>query len=119
MEAQSPAQGILINNDFGDSKFYTVVCSCGNPDDELRLEVEADECNVTVHIWNTVKTNWWDKSANRFKLIWKLLTKGYLEYESWTLLNRQQALNFAETLKSAINDVEQFRNERKSNVTGT
>jgi len=113
MEAQTPAQGIMLDRDFGDSKFYTVSCTCGNPDDEIKLEVEADDCNISVHVWTTTKTNWWGEGMNRFKLIWKLLTKGYVEFESWTLLNRQQALNFSEALKQSINEVEKFRNERK------
>ena len=140
MDAQQPAEGILIHKDYGDAKFYTVTCDCGNPDDEIRLEVEAEDTGISVHVWTTVKTKWWDDAwrkrydieneflqdlhwlgldflnglANRLKLTWKLWTKGYLEHESWTILTRQQALNFSETLKKAIEDVNEFRQEKKS-----
>jgi len=123
MEYQKPAEGILLNNDFGVSKFYTVPCSCGNSDDEINLEVEAEETGITVHVWTTTKSNWWADSwykrfINKIAITWQLWTKGYVKLESWTLLNRQAAFNFAETLKSAINDVEEFRkqeHEKKRN----
>jgi hypothetical protein len=117
MEYQKPAEGIVLTQDFGDSKFYTVLCSCGNSDDELRLEVEADDFGVTVHVWTTTKSKWWDNAwynrlLNKVKMTWNIWTKGYVEVESWTLLNRQAAFNFAETLKTATNDVEEFRKQR-------
>jgi hypothetical protein len=43
-----------------------------------------------------------------------LLTKGYIDTESNMHLNKQQALNYAETLKSAIDDLEAFRNDRQN-----
>jgi hypothetical protein len=43
-----------------------------------------------------------------------LLVKGYLEYETTTVLDKQVALNYAEALKSAVKDVEQFQAERKA-----
>ena len=127
MEYQAPAQGILINNDYGDSKFYTVACSCGNPDDEIRVNVEAEDTGITVHVWTTVKTPWWKKAwnndswiaglyngiAHRISMTWRLWVYGYLENESWTILNKQQAFNFSETLKNAIKDFEKFRNTKK------
>jgi len=47
---------------------------------------------------------------------WKqMLTKGYIDTESTVHLTKQQALNYAETLKSAIDDLEAFRNARQHN----
>jgi hypothetical protein len=57
-----------------------------------------------------VKTPWW--SINRFQQIWTLLTQGYLQHETVLTMSDQQALNYAETLKSAIRDVEEFRKKR-------
>jgi hypothetical protein len=117
MEYQKPAEGILLNNDFGVSKFYTVPCSCGNTDDEINVEVEADDAGVTVHVWTTTKSKWWsnlwyERFFNKLVMTWEIWTKGYVKVESWTMLNRQAAYNFAETLKSATNDVEEFRKQR-------
>ena len=36
-------------------------------------------------------------------------TQGYVEYEASVIMTEQQALNYAETLRSAINDVKEFR----------
>lgn len=139
MEYQPPARGITLNRDFGDAKFYTVDCDCGNPDDDIKLEVEAKDTGITVHVWTTVKSDWysntWTKRYdienkflqdlhwnivdlfngiwNRVKLTWRVWTRGYLEYESWTVMSQQQALNFAETLKLAIDDVKTFRETNK------
>ena len=48
---------------------------------------------------------------NRWKQIWQILTKGYLDLESTLVMNEQTALNYAETLKSAAKDVKELRNE--------
>jgi hypothetical protein len=135
--AQTPAEGILLHKDFGKSKFYKISCDCGNPDDEVMFDVEADEHDVTAHFYNKVKTNYWDETWRkrydidnaflqnmhwfgldlvnglwkRIKLTWKLWVYGYVEYESWTMMSKQQTLNLAATLASAVNDVEVFRKE--------
>jgi hypothetical protein len=107
MKAQTPAEGILKKNDWGDAKMYQVVCECGQSDHEQSLWVEADETGISVTIYATVKSPWW--SMNRFKQIWTLLTKGYLQYETVLTMNEQAAFNYAETLKSAVKDVKEFK----------
>jgi hypothetical protein len=51
---------------------------------------------------------------NRWQKIWTLLTRGYVEYEASIIMTEQQALNYAETLKLAIKDVEVFRMNNKT-----
>jgi hypothetical protein len=135
MKAQAPALGILRTNDFGDSKWYQVVCGCGQPDHTLTVEVEADDMGVNVNTYVTVKTDHWSQSVKkrydidspwlqewdwfwkdlvngvvtRLKLTWAVWTKGYVQTESTIAMSEQQALNYAETLKSAITDVKEFR----------
>jgi hypothetical protein len=74
--------------------------------------VEADDHDIIVTVYTTGKTNWWNKT--RWYHIWTLLTKGYIDTESSVHLTKQQALNYAETLKSAIEDLEAFRNARQN-----
>ena len=107
MKAQKPAEGILQRKDWGDSKTYTIVCECGSDDHAHNVWVETDESGITVNTYTTQKTNCWSKT--RWHHIWKLLTVGYVEYEASIIMSEQQALNYAETLKSAIIDVKQFR----------
>ena len=113
MKAQIPAKGIYQKSDFGDSKSYGVACGCGDSAHEHQLWIEADEEFVTVNISTKVKSKWWQ--LNRWQKIWTLLTRGYVEYQADLLLKEQQALNYAETLKKAITDVKQFRQQEHIN----
>jgi len=107
MKAEKPARGVLIKNDWGDAKQYKVVCECGQDDHNHDIFVEADESGVTVTVYTTSKTNWW--SRTRWHHIWRLLTKGYIKYESNIIMDRQQAMNYATILQDAVEDVEEFR----------
>jgi len=136
MKAQQPAEGILKTNDYGNSKWYSVVCGCGQPDHQLTVEVEAEDTGISVNTYATVKTDYWKDTIEkrydidspwlqefdwvwkdivngliaRLKLTWRIWVDGYVRAETTTLMTKQQALNFAETLKSAIKDVESFQN---------
>ena len=110
MKAQKPAEGILKTHDWGDSKVYKIVCDCGQDDHAHDVWVEASEFDVSVYTYVQVKSPWW--SMNRFHQIWTLLTRGYLQHETVLTMTNQQALNYAETLKTAIREVEEFRSKR-------
>lgn len=138
MKAEAPAEGILKSGEFGDSKFYKVACSCGNDDHAIDFEVEADETGVNVNTWITQHTDHWTDAVEKrydidnpwlqeFDWFWKdlwnglvtriVLTKniwwdGYAKYQSTTVMTEQQALNYAETIKSAAKDVKTFRDQR-------
>jgi len=135
MKPQTPAEGILKTNDWGDSKWYYIVCGCGQPDHSLTVEVEAEETGINVNTYVTVKTDYWTESVkkrydidnpylqecdwffkdlwngfiSRLKLTWTVWTKGYVQCETTIAMSEQQALNYAETLKSAIQDVKDFK----------
>lgn len=140
MKAQKPAEGILIINDWGDSKMYHVNCSCGNDDDSIQVNVEvtANDHSIEVCHYATQKTDYWTEAVKpRYDIdniwlqeldwFWKglwngfctrlRLTKniwfdGYLKYQSTTIMTEQQTLNYAETLKSAVKDCRDFHNKR-------
>jgi hypothetical protein len=107
MSAQIPAEGILLRKDYGDAKVYEVVCECGDCHHSHNVWVEAEDFGVSVTIYTQQKTKWWE--LNRWKIIWTLLTKGYIERESNLIMSKQQALNYANVLQLAVNDVEEFR----------
>ena len=135
LQAQEPAEGILKTHDYGNSKWYQVVCGCGQPDHQLTVEVEAEETGVSVNTYATVKTDYWTESVKksydidnpwhqefdwfwkdlwngliaRLKLTWTVWSKGYVKAETTIIMSEQQALNYAETLKSAIQDVKDFK----------
>lgn len=142
MEPQKPAEGISLQKDFGNSKFYTVPCSCGNPDDEIDFSVEVEDWGeITVNTYTKQKTSWWDdpftqnKSydydkewqyhvnywlrgvlnglVHRLKITWQVWVKGYVEYSQTTIMSKQQAVNYAATLNQAISDLEEFKKNKK------
>ncbi len=110
MTSQSPAEGILINRDYGDAKHYTLTCECCNTDCAHNVWVEAEDTGITVTTYTQQRTRWWNQS--RWKTIWTLLTQGYVEYEASIIMTQQQALNYAQVLQSAVADVGQFRSQR-------
>ena len=107
MKIQIPAEGIMKTNDWGNSKVYRVACECGDESHNHNIWVEADDTSVAVSVYTTGKTNWWSKT--RWHHIWTLITKGYIDTESVVHMTRQQAFNYAHTLLSAVEDVEDFR----------
>lgn len=110
MEPQTPAQGILLQHDWGDAKTYMIECECTDPDHAHTLDVSADpDFGVTVEIWTTAETPMWSKS--RWKLIWELLTKGTVKYNVALMMREQQALNYVHALQSAMKDVKKAKNE--------
>jgi len=113
MKYQIPAEGILKHNDWGDSKVYRVACECGDESHNHNVWIEAEDTGVVVTVYTTNQTNFWSKT--RWYHIWTLITKGYIDTESSVHLTKQQALNYAETLKSAIIDVEDFRKKNEQN----
>ncbi len=110
MKAQKPAEGVLKTGEFGSFKAYHVHCECGSQECAHELHVEADDINVTVQFYFTLRSKWYN--MNRWKQIWQILTKGYLDLESTLVMNEQTALNYAETMKAAVKDVKVLRNER-------
>jgi hypothetical protein len=113
LKAQLPAEGVMKTNDWGNSKVYRVACECGDDSHNHNVWIESEDTGIVVTIYTTGKTNYWSKS--RWYHIWTLLTKGYIDTESSVHMTKQQALNYAETLKSAINDVEKFKKENHVN----
>jgi hypothetical protein len=135
MKPEIPAEGIMKTGEFGDSKFYKVVCSCGQPDHDVNFEVEADETGVNVNTYVIAKSDYWGETfvrrfdidstwlqewdwfwkdlindvVRRVKLTWRIWTRGYVQTETTISMTEQQALNYAETLKKAIQDVKDFK----------
>lgn len=112
MKHQLPAEGILLHRDYGNAKQYTITCECCSTDCTHQVFVEADDTGVSVTTYTTQKTKWWE--LNRFKIIWRLLTRGYVEYEASIIMTEQQALNYARVLESATVDVAAFRKQRQA-----
>ena len=106
MKPQTPAEGILKRNEWGDSVAYQVACTCGDSAHDHTVWIEIDDTQeVMVTTYTTQKSKWWEQS--RWRTIWLLLTRGYVEYEATIIMTQQQALNYAATLKQAVADLTQ------------
>jgi len=108
MKNQKPAMGVMQTHEWGDVKVYKITCDCGDNGHVHNLWVEADNTNVVVSINTQLKSNWYQFS--RWKIIWTLMTKGFVDIEESVIMNEQQAYNYANTLLSAVNDVKEFKN---------
>ena len=145
MKSQKPAEGILKRWEWGDSKTYQVVCTCGQEYHDHWVEVAADQCGISVDITTTLKTDYWtdavktrydidnevlqeaewfwkgfvNNTIRKIKLTWELWTRSTVTMETTIHMNEQQALNYAETLKSAIKDVNTFKKSQGEKNNGT
>lgn len=141
MNSQPAAEGIMKTGEYGDAKFYKVVCQCGDPDHDIDFSVEAEDTGVNVNIHTTTKTDHWTESVKkrydidnpyfqeldwalkdiwnglvtRLKLTWQVWTKGVIKTEITVAMSEQQAINYADTLKSAVVDVKTFREKNRGN----
>ncbi len=124
MTPEIPATGILLQSKYDDSERYVIPCTCGcEASVNFTISVEKDtglitsylESKTTTDHWSqvidiTYKESWFVISlksmindwANRISVAWKALSGGVVETHSYVLLDQQQALNFAETVKNAV-----------------
>lgn len=135
MKSEQPAEGILKRGDYGDSKFYQVVCGCGQDTHDHNVEIESADTGINVNIYATAKANYWSETiekrydidspwlqevdwfwkdivngfVRRLKMTWEVWTTGSIRVETTIAMSEQQALNYSETLKQAIQDVKSFK----------
>ena len=130
-----------MRGNYGDSKFYQVVCACGQEYHEHTLEVAAAVTGIDVNIYATAKTDYWSSLVEkrydlppwseevdwfikdlinglwtRLKVTWEVWTTGAVTVQTTLSMTEQQALNYAETLKSAVKDVKDFSNKQASSA---
>ena len=134
MKSQTPAEGVSLRKNWGDAKWYRVDCECGdeNHHHELWVEADGETKQVTVEITTTSTTDFWNttvtpyvtrssdtvqffeewvrylinETVRRARLVFRVLFRGYAEYNSTVILTPQQAVNYADTLKKAVKEVD-------------
>ena len=141
MTPQEPAVGIMKTGDFGNARFYKVECSCGNPDDNVEFEIEADDFGITLNTFFTPKSPSWaglvdstgsfDSSwlwgidysirslinglHHRVKVTWEVWTKGYVKCYQTTIMSEQQAFNYGSVLIQSISDLKELKKQGNGN----
>jgi len=96
-------EGVYVRKTWDDATLFGVVCDCGDDTHNHNVWIEADDVGVHVTVYTQVKTRWWEQS--RWRAIWCLLTRGYVEYEATISMSEQQALNYAGTLTQAVKSI--------------
>lgn len=135
MIAEDPARGILMRYKYSDLQSFHVVCDCHENEHSHEILIESQNQEVSVTISTIEHTDFWSESfkkkldiennffqkidwfwkdlfnglIRKIKLTWILWTRGSVKYEACLLLNEQVALNYAEALKKAIEDVKKAR----------
>ena len=111
---QTPARGIMLDSDYGNSKAYTIACDCHDGDHQVHMwiELEGDEhcrdVNMTFYVNTT--TPFWKEGFSRVKAAWDILVKGYREDQHTLILSKQAALNVANTITTVITELEEKKN---------
>jgi hypothetical protein len=107
MKSQTPAEGIMIQKDWGKARSYTVACDCGDHEHNVHMWIEAkpepDVQDVTLTFYVQTTNHWWDK--NRWRQMWEILTKGYTKNEATVILSKQGALNLSTVIRNSVNDL--------------
>jgi hypothetical protein len=140
MIPQTPAEGVLLNKNYGDAASYTVACDCTDPTCSHQLWIEAEDHFVSVHLCTTQTTNHWSRiveprytiknkiltnlnwfwtdvingTARKLKITYDIWVKGIIKYESCILLTEQQAINYANLLITAVQRVQLEKKHAKS-----
>lgn len=98
-----PTEQICIVKNGGFESAH-VKCSCSCSDHDIILDVDNDE-GWCVTIWTSLysRANNWKE---RFKLAWKLLKSGELEYQHDIMLSADGARNVARYLLQAADRME-------------
>ena len=111
MKAQTPAEGISVNNKYSDgSCSYHVECSCTCEAHALDVWVDISseedwpEVEVTFYMkmWYPPFKGFW----HRIKSAMSVLFTGHAEREHTILLNPQAAKNFSAAIEKSIADIE-------------
>lgn len=134
MKAQEPARGILKDSD---NEIYYVPCECGNDGHSHHISVDPDHHDITVTINTTSYTDAWSTPLvpnysieshwlsmldhnikyaingflRRCKLTWGIWKSGQIDYEASIIMNHQQAINYANTLITAIEKVKNYQKD--------
>lgn len=148
LKPQEPAEGILKISDASDFKQYHVECNCGNSDDAIDFIVSETHGEVVVETYTTQKTPWWEDpfrqrksyeieneflyqlnyyvrgflnaTAHRLRITWDVWIHGYVKYSQSTIMTTQQALNYSNTLRQAVENVvaeQERRRQERENAT--
>lgn len=142
MKAETPALGISKVREYEDMIVYNINCQCTDPNHYHLLTVEADQetNDISVIVDLETTTDYWTEYVNqnsnlsndhlyhlkwtfayiinetirRVKIASRAIFYGHIQRQATLILNRQQALNYAEALKNAISNLKEKNETQRS-----
>lgn len=110
-KAQTPAQGIMLQGEYSDSKNFKVECDCSSDDHAVFMWIEVSqdddipdvEVSFYVRTWTAIIDGGW---LGRLKAAYDVLVKGVHKQEHHMILNKQSAINFADAIKNTVKEME-------------
>lgn len=111
MKPQNPAQGIMLQGEYKDSKNFKVECDCSSDDHavhmwiELQQDKEIPTVEVSFYVTTWTREFWKDWPA-RLRAVYEILFKGVHKQEHHMILNKQSALNFAAAITKTVRELE-------------
>lgn len=111
MKAQTPARGIMLQHDFGDSKNFKVECDCSSDDHAvymwIEVEKDKDMQDIQVSFYVTTWTQeFWRNWPARLRAVYDILVKGVHKQEHHMILSQQSATNFAHAITNTVKELE-------------
>jgi hypothetical protein len=132
MDYQEPSLGIMTMMKSDRGNIYRVSCSCGEPDHDMTFHLETVDDEIEMHTYVNVNTDHWSnwlmldlyKLVDNYvlysalysmvttintivrntKLTWNIWSKGSIKFESTIIMKKEQALQYAETIKHAFGE---------------
>ena len=108
MKNQEPMKGVSLLTDFRDgTKAYRINCDCHECTHDVTVWIEVDrlfkDCrDISVTFYADSRSSWLSK--DRWKNLWRLLTKGYVETHNELILSEEVARNMTQVILSTIED---------------
>jgi hypothetical protein len=104
---------VMRIHEFGDAIYYRIACDCGEPNCDLTIEFEYDKDlnHVNLIIYKNLRASahwggYWNHFDfirvfwNKIKMMWAILTRGYIEVCEGTLLTDFEHIdNFIKALQ--------------------
>ena len=133
---QPPSEGVFIQYRTNDCVVLSTTCKCSDPDDTLELCIERDDYGIiTVHQTVLAKTDFWTRrvgnppdSGNAFynrvnlflvdmynslrrklSVTYDVWVKGSATYHQYTVMDRQQALNYAAAIETMVKEYDAMK----------
>jgi len=113
MKPQTPAQGISVDQNFGDAKVFNVECDCSEDLHSIKMWIEINgdrevsdvEVSFYVTTWSPFYLSW----RQKLKSVYDILVNGVHKQQHQMILSKQAAINLAHCITETVQELENKR----------